>query len=234
MRNKQTLLALTSFAFASIFIPASYGQSDKPLSDEQAREIISKTLAVKLAPDLSHLSDGEKATLDKLMAAGELMHELYLQQRHSEGIAAYERIKALPDSKDSDQSRFLFWISKGPVVTTLDNKRVAAFCKSDEEAGKTVYPPGIDSKTLDEFIGDDARLREQLLHDRSVVRESTEDNLAKHRATLRTYPQLAILNPGFAKRLKAASPDSPKYYACLLYTSPSPRDLSTSRMPSSA
>ena len=24
------------------------------------------------------------------------------------------------------------------------------------------------------------------------------------------------------------------YYACLLYTSPSPRDLSTSRMPSSA
>ena len=26
----------------------------------------------------------------------------------------------------------------------------------------------------------------------------------------------------------------PKYYHCLLYTSPSPRDLSTSRMPSSA
>ena len=25
-----------------------------------------------------------------------------------------------------------------------------------------------------------------------------------------------------------------KYYSCLLYTSPSPRDLSTSRMPSSA
>ena len=30
----------------------------------------------------------------------------------------------------------------------------------------------------------------------------------------------------------AASPDS--FTACLLYTSPSPRDLSTSRMPSSA
>ena len=26
----------------------------------------------------------------------------------------------------------------------------------------------------------------------------------------------------------------PPYYGCLLYTSPSPRDLSTSRMPSSA
>ena len=28
--------------------------------------------------------------------------------------------------------------------------------------------------------------------------------------------------------------DVPKVYDCLLYTSPSPRDLSTSRMPSSA
>ena len=27
---------------------------------------------------------------------------------------------------------------------------------------------------------------------------------------------------------------SDRYYSCLLYTSPSPRDLSTSRMPSSA
>ena len=30
------------------------------------------------------------------------------------------------------------------------------------------------------------------------------------------------------------SPGQTKYEACLLYTSPSPRDLSTSRMPSSA
>ena len=30
------------------------------------------------------------------------------------------------------------------------------------------------------------------------------------------------------------NPDWERYYTCLLYTSPSPRDLSTSRMPSSA
>mgnify|MGYP000197389639 CR=1 FL=1 len=32
----------------------------------------------------------------------------------------------------------------------------------------------------------------------------------------------------------AANADYKIYYTCLLYTSPSPRDLSTSRMPSSA
>ena len=37
---------------------------------------------------------------------------------------------------------------------------------------------------------------------------------------------LALLGPSY----KAAGP----HFACLLYTSPSPRDLSTSRMPSSA
>ena len=36
----------------------------------------------------------------------------------------------------------------------------------------------------------------------------------------------------FVKHLKEQYPDLP--VACLLYTSPSPRDLSTSRMPSSA
>ena len=36
---------------------------------------------------------------------------------------------------------------------------------------------------------------------------------------------------GFYQR---AAEDCPSYEACLLYTSPSPRDLSTSRMPSSA
>ena len=39
---------------------------------------------------------------------------------------------------------------------------------------------------------------------------------------------------GNAKGLKLSDADGSNYMACLLYTSPSPRDLSTSRMPSSA
>ena len=39
---------------------------------------------------------------------------------------------------------------------------------------------------------------------------------------------------GFADHMKVTMHDGQTYNACLLYTSPSPRDLSTSRMPSSA
>ena len=42
-----------------------------------------------------------------------------------------------------------------------------------------------------------------------------------------------ISSPGFADAISTLD-RSATYFVCLLYTSPSPRDLSTSRMPSSA
>eukprot|EP00829_Urostomides_striatus_P005428 TRINITY_DN1605_c0_g1_i3.p1 TRINITY_DN1605_c0_g1~~TRINITY_DN1605_c0_g1_i3.p1 ORF type:complete len:158 (-),score=53.20 TRINITY_DN1605_c0_g1_i3:11-484(-) len=49
-------------------------------------------------------------------------------------------------------------------------------------------------------------------------------------------PKLETLNPRSRKlsTITTDSETSEQYYSCLLYTSPSPRDLSTSRMPSSA
>ena len=43
-----------------------------------------------------------------------------------------------------------------------------------------------------------------------------------------------INDPASAQELTELSPQVAQSYICLLYTSPSPRDLSTSRMPSSA
>ena len=42
------------------------------------------------------------------------------------------------------------------------------------------------------------------------------------------------MGPDFRVLTRMARKDTQVYYSCLLYTSPSPRDLSTSRMPSSA
>ena len=43
-----------------------------------------------------------------------------------------------------------------------------------------------------------------------------------------------VWNEGGENRYQHHLPTTPEYEPCLLYTSPSPRDLSTSRMPSSA
>ena len=54
-------------------------------------------------------------------------------------------------------------------------------------------------------------------------------------AVLATAPTLALAHGPEAKAVKARlAPLSDTLEGCLLYTSPSPRDLSTSRMPSSA
>ena len=55
---------------------------------------------------------------------------------------------------------------------------------------------------------------------------------------LKKMNDFAATNNGWCniliKEKKGATPGEAGFYSCLLYTSPSPRDLSTSRMPSSA
>ena len=51
---------------------------------------------------------------------------------------------------------------------------------------------------------------------------------------INSHFKLSKQKPKFKGLLTTGNIESKKVYACLLYTSPSPRDLSTSRMPSSA
>ena len=93
--------------------------------------------------------------------------------------------------------------------------------------------------------GDNLRLRA------IVVRKSGKEDLIKRANLLRTdsvhgpfkgtvrveeKDEQLIVNGSEVKIIYSDKPDSIDYasYGCLLYTSPSPRDLSTSRMPSSA
>ena len=73
----------------------------------------------------------------------------------------------------------------------------------------------------------------------SKILETTKETVKKSIA----YRQISSLEEDFEKYNKRAfvnsisdrvSKENKLIYFCLLYTSPSPRDLSTSRMPSSA
>ena len=85
------------------------------------------------------------------------------------------------------------------------------------------------------FIYEDALSQHELRSDhpmRPVRLRYTYDLLLEYGAF--DHPRAVLLDPRLATEGELGWLHTPEYIACLLYTSPSPRDLSTSRMPSSA
>ena len=70
------------------------------------------------------------------------------------------------------------------------------------------------------------------LYDREASNQVAAHNDASSSAG--RYNKRLLPKAAFAALTGTMSEARTKHYACLLYTSPSPRDLSTSRMPSSA
>jgi len=122
--------------------------------------------------------------------------------------------------------------SRLPVVTALghtSDRTVADLvgdseCRTPTEAGARVVPKKAD--LLAQLRERDRRLDREIAQ--RVIREAERLELKRGRM-LQALPALVRAR---AERLARAALDLARL--CLLYTSPSPRDLSTSRMPSSA
>jgi hypothetical protein len=60
----------------------------KAWSPAQAQAILAKTQTTRLAPNLSHLTAGERQAVAKLLQVGEIFQNLYEQQRHRSALQA--------------------------------------------------------------------------------------------------------------------------------------------------
>lgn len=185
-------------------------------SAEQAQAILDKTLNISLAPDLSQLAAAEWAALEKLLEAGTVFHQLYLQQRHEQALMAQHLIDSheqTAGAEIADKVRKLFWIAKGPIITTLDNQRVPFVPVGPEHPGKNVYPRGISKQQLDPLLADDPFVRKHWLAVRQVVRENTAANRERDRELLQLYPVLATLHGRFLRQLAELEDSQAPYYA---------------------
>ena len=135
------LLALLPLAGAAML-----GAAEPPavLSPADATAILQKTSTLRLAPDLSHLTPGERAAVEQLLQVGGIFQRLYEDARHP--AAEIERNRLLnepraPGGEESDAAR-LFRLFQGPIATTLDNRRVPFLPVAAETPGKNVYLSG--------------------------------------------------------------------------------------------
>ena len=174
---------------------------DGAWGDDRTNAILDKTMRLHLAFDNSQLTAGERAAVAELLAAGERLHALYLDQKHPQGRAAEQ---ALLSASERQGLNDLFWIMKGPIATTLDNQRQAFLNVDDEAPARNVYPNGVNREGMDAFLADHPDLRDDLLHLRAVVRAASDYNKAAALAVLDARPTLDVLHPGLRDAINNA------------------------------
>jgi len=172
-------------------------------SQQQVAEILDKTRQVFLDPDLSALTSGEQAAVSKLIEAGHIMNRLYEDSMHPQALEARHDLQALHQGGKHTQSLLeLYYMAKGPIASTLDNRRVPFLPVAAEEPGKNVYPAGMSREKMDPLLEAQPDLAKGLLNVRTVVHESSANNLKRDLAMLDQYPMLDGLHPGLRLQLE--------------------------------
>ena len=175
---------------------------------EKSQPIIDKTQTIRLSPDISKLTDGERKAVAKLIEAGQIFQKLYEEQRHPEALSSYQALVQLDKRTGSTPATqnllTLYRLFQGPIATTLDNKREPFLPVDPLKPGKNVYPWGITKEAIDEKRAD-------LIDLRTVVRSATAKNIQEDIAKLNKYPALLTLHQKLLGELKGLKPGSNVY-----------------------
>lgn len=211
-----TILILITFSSAEgqgrdAKLPAGYW------TPEKSQPIIDKTQTIRLAPDISTLTAGERAAISKLNEVGEIFQRIYAKQRYPAAISSLEALRRLDRQLGSTAATqnllMIYALNQGPVATTLDNKREAFLPVAEPSAGGGMYPDDATKAELDSFLAANPEKRDEILNQRTLVRRATAVNLQTDLATLGKYPVLDVLHPNLKKRLQSAGVNLKSFYA---------------------
>jgi hypothetical protein len=173
-------------------------------SSAQVQEVLDKTSRTRLAPDLSHLTAGERVAVARLLEVGRIFQAVYEEQRHRSALASRATLEKATDPQ-SRNLLTLYELNQGPIATTLDNRREPFLAVDPAPPGKNVYPWDLTEKELQDFIRAHPGERGPLSHLRHVVRRADAASIARDLAMLTKYPALDTLHPGLKAKLRRLS-----------------------------
>jgi hypothetical protein len=181
--------------------------------DEAAADtVLAKTLTVRLAPDLSDLNPAERIAIEKLLVAGAIFQELYEESRHHQALEAYATLRELDARRGSPPRTAklldLYRLFKGPIATSLANRRVPFLPVDPEAPGRNVYPPGVTKEDLDRYLDAHPDQRDEILHLRGVVRRADARGIDDDLQILDHFPAVAVLHPGLLERMNGLAAES--------------------------
>ena len=186
---------------------------------EKTRPLLQVTGTIRLDPDLSGLSAGERIAVGKLIEVGKIFGDLFMQQFHPQALTALAELQALDRRLGSPESTrnllTLYRRALGPIVTAADGEQAAMVPADALELGRNFYPWGITKAEVQAYLAAHPEDTEAILGIRTVVRRATAENLRADLAELAKYPVLDTLHPGLRAALekRLAWPDLKALYA---------------------
>jgi hypothetical protein len=81
-------LVATASAFAVAQTPQRAAPAPAAWTPAQTQEILARTQTIRLAPNVSHLSAGERVAVQKLIEVGRIFQDVYEDQRHPQALTA--------------------------------------------------------------------------------------------------------------------------------------------------
>ncbi|MBN1207252.1 MAG: NUDIX hydrolase [Myxococcaceae bacterium] len=202
-------------ALLLLMATVSTAAPDSPTWTEQhGEQILAKTQTIRLAPDLSTLTPGERTALSKLLEVGRIFQDLYEDSRHRQALDVRKKLEG-HKSPRAEQQWTLYRLFQGPIANTLENQRLPFVDVDSIVPGKNVYPWGITKAQVQQVLERHPELRDSLLHERTVVRRADAASLRKDLDALKRHPVIAGLHPGLGEKLRAlsAKPDPAMLYA---------------------
>lgn len=216
------LLATSIFATTPVFAGAASRATTLPegyWTLAQTEPILDKTLTVRLAPDLSQLTSGERAAAGKLIEAGRIIHNLFEDMNHRDARRARAELAALArrqgTSPEVRNLIDLYRLSRGPIATDLSNRRLPFVRADSTRPGRNFYPWGVTKEKIERFLAAHPERRAAILHPLTIVRRADSGSLRADLATLARHPALDVLHPGLAADLRdlAKRPSAQAFYA---------------------
>jgi hypothetical protein len=150
---------------------------------EKSQPIIDKTQTIRLAPDMSQLSAGERDRGREAAGSRKDLSGNLRRPASQTGAFRYRDLVQLDKrngSKPETQNLLtLYRLNQGPIATTLENKREPFLSVDPVAPGKNMYPWGVSKEEIEKSFASGSANRDDLLDQRSVVRAATPENLRR-------------------------------------------------------
>ncbi|MBP2681423.1 MAG: hydrolase, partial [Candidatus Krumholzibacteriota bacterium] len=189
------------------------------LDEKRSSEILAKTVTIRLDPDLSQLTPGERDAVGHLLEAGTILQDLYEKSRHRDAKPAYAELVRLDAELGHPAATGnlidLYRLARGPVIRDLDNRVLTILPVEKAPPGRAVYPWNVDKKEIEEYLARFPGEKSSLLAERTVVRRGTREDAAADLAVLDAQPVLDFLHPGLRAGFEAVLREGSKteFYA---------------------